>query len=122
MTDLFGLFTTDLETARAAVEPILGVVMDAHESSYLCGDYYLKLLPNGDEYSLQKNYDRVDDEWRYDEYKEMGTLLFVTIEDAASLENVSARLRSVDGVFHLHREWFRKEEGCRLVRVYKGKA
>jgi hypothetical protein len=122
MTDLFGLATSDLEMARAVVEPILGVEMDAHESSYRCGDYYVKRLPNGNEYSLQKNYDRVHDEWRYDEYKEMGALLFVSVKDAASLEEVSARLKSVDGVVHLHRESFSEEDGYRLVRVYKGMA
>ena len=122
MTDLFGLSPSELETARLAVEPILGVEMEAHESSYRCGDYYRKRLPNGSEYSLQKNYDRVHDEWRYDEYREMGTLLFVSVTDAASLEKLCSRLKSVDGVFHLHRESFSKEDGYKLVRVYQDKA
>jgi hypothetical protein len=121
MTDLFGLSTSDLEAARALVEPVLGVEMEAHESSYRCGDYYRKRLPNGDEFSLQKNHDRVHDEWRYDEYKVMGTLLSVSIKDAHRLEDVCSRLKAVDGVYHLHRESFGKEDGYKLVRVYKGK-
>jgi hypothetical protein len=101
MTDLYGFPTVDLEQVRALIEPIIGVQMDAHESSYRCGDYYLKTLPEGTQFTLQKNQDRVREEWAYEEYKDMGVLLFVSIGQPD--EELRERLLRIDGIRHLQR-------------------
>ena len=84
MEDLYGFVSADIDEVKKLIEPVLGIEMDAHESSFRCGDYYLKKLANGDSYSLHKNHDRVFNEWRFDEFKKMGSLLFVYSERTRS--------------------------------------
>ncbi len=119
MEDLYGFASADIDQIRKIIEPVLGIEMDAHESSYRCGDYYLKRLENGDNISLQKNHDRVRDEWRFDEYKSMGSLLFVYSKEQSRVEAIRLRLAAVQVAIHLQRTT--SGEGGKLVieRVYQ---
>lgn len=67
-----------LEDARRLVESALGVSLQAHESSYHCGDYYRLDFPKGASLILQQNYDSFDEEWTEESFQETPYLLYVS--------------------------------------------
>lgn len=74
---IFGL-SIGVEETKALVESTFNVSMEARYSSYRCGNYYLFRKDNKEVFSIQKNFDSEHKEWRYEEYKDMRTLLFIT--------------------------------------------
>lgn len=75
--DLYGFRTDDLEAARASVESALGVQLQAHESSYHCGDYYCLGKDGEENLILQRNFDDFEEEWTEEQFKSTPILLYV---------------------------------------------
>jgi hypothetical protein len=74
--DLYGFSGSDLEEARLALEPILGVHFTPRDSLYLGGSYYLA-ENNSETFILQRNVDELDDEPAEEEFADIPILLYV---------------------------------------------
>src|SRR5215469_7670977 len=59
-TTLYGFKHDDLERARAAVERVLGISLELHDSLYL-GEYYLGRLPGQQSVRIRHNIDPIHD-------------------------------------------------------------
>lgn len=66
----------DLESVRHLAERALGVVFAAHESSYV-GDYYRHGLSGAENFVLQRNFNKIEQEWTEKSFKEYPVLLYV---------------------------------------------
>ena len=80
---LFGIEGDDLHGARSRLERALGVTMDLHESGYRCGEYYRRGDVGSEHFLLQRNYDRVEQEWTEPDCKEYGLLFYANETDRA---------------------------------------
>jgi len=79
--DVYGLNESTLEEACNLVEKALQIRMQAHESSYHCGNYFRLDLSNGANLILQQNYDSFDGEWTEESFKSSKYLLYVSKHD-----------------------------------------
>ena len=94
--DLYGVACSDLEEARAKVEPVLGVSLVAHESDYHCGEYYGYRDVGEEHFILQRNYDSFDTEWTEPDSQDKPFLLYVNETDRSN--ELREALERVDGV------------------------
>jgi len=76
--DLYGINVVSLDEAKEAVEGVLKVSLNPHDSSYHCGAYYRLDLPDGGSIILQQNFDEYEDEWTEAGFREMPFLLYVS--------------------------------------------
>lgn len=81
--DLYGFQELDIESARRAVEKALGIVLNAHESSYQGGDYYRLKRADEEEFILKNNYDSFEQEWFEEDFQERAVLLYVDATEHA---------------------------------------
>lgn len=60
--DIYGLLNIDLESAKTMVESVLGLKLQAHDSSYRGGSYYRQGTTGEENFILQNNIDLIDGE------------------------------------------------------------
>ena len=110
-SDTYGFVHDDLESACEAIQQALGVQMEAHESSYLGGDYYSGQLPSGAaKLQLRHNVDLLYDErtdppderYAEPEFATSPILLYVTGHDSLDVVRTSLE-RHVAGISFLRR-------------------
>lgn len=75
--DLYGFTQNDINTIRILVEKAVGILFEAHNSSYLGGNYYRCGVVDSEHFILQQNLDLVDNEPIEPEYSEFPVLLYV---------------------------------------------
>lgn len=75
--DLYGTDYEDLDTARMALEPILDVKFQPHDSLYYGGLYYRYVSDTGTLMILRQNQELVDDELVEENFPSTGVLLSV---------------------------------------------
>ncbi|MEW8229310.1 MAG: hypothetical protein AB2745_03225 [Candidatus Thiodiazotropha endolucinida] len=75
-SDLYGFYGMNLGLVHSQVEEALGICLEARESGYYGGDYYLL---KGDDISLvlQENFVEDDGELTEDDYPDASILLYV---------------------------------------------
>jgi hypothetical protein len=87
--ELYGIKQGDLESARIAIEKILGIRLIGHESSYHGGNYYRLGDLGNEHFILQWNFDPMENEWTEEKYKEMPILFYINETDRPEeLENL----------------------------------
>jgi hypothetical protein len=115
MTDMYGFGEADREQLRGLIESALGIQMEAHESLYRGGDYYLATLPGGIQLSLDRNLDLYDGSPRYEEWPEVATLLLVSVP--AQVNAYHDRLSAIGGIRHLRRSVLTPEGKLSIERI-----
>ena len=100
--DLYGVACSDLEEARAKVEPVLGVRLAVHESDCRCGEYYAHKRVGEQHFILQRNYDSFENEWTEPDSQDKSFLLYVNETDRC--DGLRGALERVDGVALLKQE------------------
>lgn len=119
--DMYGFSTDDLDKLRPTLEKALGFGLVPRESSYVSGgDYYSTRVPNGDSFRLQKNYDAWEDEWTTEDYKEIGSLLYVFSPEHSD-EMKAMLLRAVPEIKHLERSETTPAGTRRRLKYVNGK-
>ncbi len=74
---LFGIREDNLDKAKKLVADVLGIEFSLHDSTYMCGDYFLAEDVGGGSFVLQKNFDPSDGEWTERKFKDFPILLYV---------------------------------------------
>ncbi|HJZ55098.1 MAG TPA: hypothetical protein VKE74_09080 [Gemmataceae bacterium] len=118
MTNTYGFGGDDLARVKTVIETALGIHLEARESFYRGGDYYLAKLPGGDQVALQKNLDLVGGSLRHEEYPEVGLLLLVSSSNRA--DEFRERLMQVEGIRHLTRTVLTPEGKLSVERITAG--
>ena len=89
--DLYGYsYDSDLDVARQAVESLLNIQMNKHESLYHCGDYYRLGKDGAENFILQLNHDDFEDEWTEEEHKDYPLVLYVN--ETSRAEDIERKL------------------------------
>jgi hypothetical protein len=75
--DIYGLSTKDLKLASMMIEKSLDIKFRVRESLYRGGEYYQLGLNEEENFILQLNFNPLEQEWTEEEFKEMGSILYV---------------------------------------------
>lgn len=76
--DIYGLETDDMELVSSLIEKALGIKFEERESYYSGGTYYnCGDDPEEENFSIQQNYNAIDEEWEEEDYTHLQTLFYV---------------------------------------------
>lgn len=98
--DLYGFKISDIENARQLIEKALNVKFIVHESSYL-GDYYKVKLNSNEDYMLQHNFLKHDEDWMEPQFTEYPLLLY--INGTSRSEEIEEILKNKISIIHFLR-------------------
>lgn len=97
-----GLDSENLEVASKAVTSILGVALEPRESAYHGGEYYYGEL-DGAQFSVERNFDVLENEPLYPEYEHLRVLLIIRSKAddrfAKMIDEMGGKI--IDGKFSL---------------------
>lgn len=99
---LYGIEHCSLDDAKTLVEKSLGVALQAHESSYYCGDYYRHGSTGEEHFVLQSNFDEHEGEWTAPEHTTFPVLLYVN--ESERPDEIAVMLERLDQVTLLNHE------------------
>jgi len=75
--ELYGFVSDNLTDLANHLGRVLGITLVSHESSYRGGTYYRFGMPGQEEFILQRNYDKQDQEAVELEFPDYTTLLYI---------------------------------------------
>ncbi len=86
--DLYGLLNMSIDDAAAMLEKALSITLIARDSSYL-GEYYSTQTVKGEEkFTLEKNFNKMEDDWTEPEFEQYPIILYVSnTRRAQEIEN-----------------------------------
>ena len=76
--DLYGLLNTDIDDAAGLLEKILSITFIARDSSFL-GEYYsTSTIEDGEKFTLEENFNKIEEDWTEPEFEQYPLILYVS--------------------------------------------